>query len=434
MQQVLRDMATSDSDRGRTAQSVADWLTAGEGVEMIDLAGVQRFAWYGLPVKWSGSPDENRGVLTAAAELFDGLNLPRYAEVCRSPETEEILNAYADSDQTGLKAFRKASQRSGVDPPDLDDFVWGGVMRVEEAVAQGTAERALEAAMNEGTLVPGATGWRSMAANVTAGVLNSTHPTLPGQTHRTAIVTERLDSWLKEVEGRSPILHSLRSRHVNRLLHPVPVPEDAAERIEPIIWFLERVDEGARLTQAGYVPIAMVREGWERFSWDLGWTDRPPRTEAEVIEIHVLHLLLRRLGAVRRRGKELRLSRLGTTMRDDPRMAWRAMAGGLSDGDWSRTVAEIFTLLLLERETHDGKLEASATKIVAETGWRIDGTPPDTGAVASVWWTTRRLLMVLGGLERGGDWKSPTTTLTKFGKATLLEQIRAEATGPRSRP
>ena len=433
IQQVLKDMVASDPDRGQTAEAVAGWLTAGEGVEMIDLAGVQRFAWYSLPVKWSGSPDEHRRVLAAAAELFDRLDLPRYSAVCRSEETEEIIEAYAVSNQTGLKAFRKAYQRSGVDPPDLDDFVWGDVMGIEEAVAQGTAEGALEEAMTQGALVPGARGWKSVAADVTAGALDSPHSTLPGQTHRTAIVTERLDSWLREVEGRTK-LHALRSRHVNRLLHPIPVPEDVAERIEPITWFLGRVDEGARLTQAGYVPTAMVREGWERFSWDLGWTDRPPRTETEVIQIHVLHLLLRRLGAVRRRARDLRLSRLGDSMRDDPQVAWRTVAVGLSGGEWSRAVAEIFALLLLEGETHDRRLEARATEIIAETGWRMDGEPPDARAVASTWWETRRPLMVLGGVKRGGDLMSRTTTLTEFGEATLLEQIRAEATGPRSRP
>jgi hypothetical protein len=121
-------------------------------------------------------------------------------------------------------------------------------------------------------------------------------------------------------------------------------------------------------------------------------------------------------------------------MHDDPQVAWRVTAASLSDREWSRAVAEIFALLLLEGETHDRRLEARATEIIAETGWRMDGEPPDAGAVASTWWETRRPLMMLGGLERGGDWMSRTTTLTEFGQATLLEQIRAEATGPRSRP
>jgi len=434
IQQVLKDMVASDPGRGQTAESVVEWLTAGEGVELIDLAGVQRFAWYGLPVKWSGSPDEHRRVLAAAAELFDGLDLSRYAAVCRSSETEEVIDAYGVSNQAGLEAFSKAYQRSGIDPPDLDDFVWGHIMGIEEAIAQSNAEGALEQAMTQGTLVPGARGWRSVAAEVTTGVLDSAHPTLPGQTHRTTIVTERLDAWLREVEGHSPILHALRSRYVNRLLHPIPVPDDVAERIETITWFLGRIDEGARLTQAGYVPTAMVREGWERFSWDLGWTDRPPRTEAELVQLQEIHILLRRLGAVRRRGRDLRLSKLGVSMRDDPQVAWRVSAAGLSDGEWSRAVAEVFTLLLLEGETHDQRLESKARVIVAEAGWHSDGEPPDAMAVSATWWETGRPLRVLGGVERGGDWRSPSTTLTGFGQATLLEQIRAEATGPRSRP
>lgn len=434
IQRVLAAMVADDPERGRTAESVAEWLTAGEGVGVIDLARVQRFAWYELPMKWYGPPDQHRRVLAAAAELFDGLDLPRYAAVYRSAETAEILDAYAVSHDEGFKAFRNAYERSGVDPPDLDDFAWGDVMGIEEAVALAAAERALEEAMTQGTLAPGARGWKSVASEVTAGVLDSAHPTGPGQTHRTAIVTERLDAWLKQVERHSPTLHDLRSRHVKRLLHPIPVPVSVAERMEPVTWFLDRVDEGAPLTQAGYLPTAMVREGWERFAWDLGWTDRPPRSETEVVQVHELHRLLRRLRAVRRRGETLRLSQLGRSMRDDPQVAWRVAAGGLSDGEWPRAVAEAFTLLLLDGEDQDRVLESQVTAIVAETGWRTDGEPPDAMAVIATWWATLRPLSVLGGIERGDDWTSPTTTLTGFGETTLLEQIRAEATGPRARP
>ncbi|MEZ5176262.1 MAG: hypothetical protein R2823_08675 [Acidimicrobiia bacterium] len=434
LQRVLAEMGATDPDRGRDAEAVAEWLTAGEGVDVIDLASVQRFAWYGLPLKWFGSADRHRRVLAAAAELFGRLDLPQYAAVCQSQETAEILDAYAVSGQRGFKAFRKATERSGVDPPDLEGFAWGDVMGVEEAVAQVTAERALEEAISQGTLTPGARGWKSVAREITRAVLDSAHPTLPGQTHRTAIVTERLDAWLSRVERHSPALHRLRSRHVNQLLHPIPVPADIADRMEPITWFLDRVDEGALLTQAGYLPTAMVREGWERFSWDLGWTDRAPRSEVDVVQVHELHHLLRRLGAVRRRGPDLRLSRLGQRMRDDPHVAWRVTAAGLSDGEWPRAVAEAFTLLFLEGEEHDRELESQATAIVAEAGWQTGGEPPDASAVNSTWWETRRPLTVLGGIECGYDWRSPITTLTGFGEATLLEQIRVNATGPRSRP
>ena len=309
LQRVLAEMAADDSDAALMAESAAEWLTAGEGVGVVNRADVQRFAWYELPLKWVGPPDQHRRVLDAAAELFDRLDLSHYAAVCRSSETATIQDAYAISHHEGFKAFRAAHERSGVDPPDLEDFTWGDVMGLEEVAARATAERALEEAMTQGRLTPGASGWRAVAMVVTAGVLDSPHPALPGQTHRTAVLTERLDDWVRTMERSSPALHALRTRHVNRLLHPIPVPGEVAERIEPITWFLDGVDQGARLTQAGYLPTTLVREGWERFSWDLGWTNRPPRSETEVVQLHELHVLLRRLGAVRRRGRDLRLTR-----------------------------------------------------------------------------------------------------------------------------
>lgn len=431
---VLAEMAADDQDRAEMAEAVADWLTAGEGIERIDLAGVQRFVWYELPVKWMGNAGLRRRALEAAVELFDRLGMARYAEVCRSPVTTEIHDAYVESREKGIKAFQRAYRRSGIDPPDLDDFVWGDVMGVEEAVARRAAERALEEAMTVGRFALGARGWKSVAMEVTAAVLDAPHPDLPGQTRRTALLTERLEKWLRRLERRGPQLHALRSRHVNRLLHPIAVPADVVERIEPVSWFLDRVDQGADLTQAGYLPTAMVREGWERFAWELGWTDRPPRTEMEVIRLHELHRLLRRLGAVRRRGRVLGLSPRGRRMRNDPEASWRAVAAGLSDGDWARAVAEVFTLLQLGGDQLDEELEVPAATILGESGWHLDGEPPDTRAVATAWWTTRRPLEALGGVEGGGDWRSRTTRLTDFGEATLLEQIRVEATGPRPGP
>lgn len=121
-------------------------------------------------------------------------------------------------------------------------------------------------------------------------------------------------------------------------------------------------------------------------------------------------------------------------MRGDPEVAWRVSAAGLSDGEWPRAVAEVFTLLLLEGEQRDRELKTQATTILGEAGWHSDGEPPDTTTVASAWSVTRRPLSVLGGVAQSGDWRSPITTLTGLGEATLLEQIRAEAAGPRSRP
>jgi len=433
-ERALEAMAAADQDRADLARSTFEWMTGGEGLDRVDLAHVMEFAWYALPLKWLVPLDEHLAVVDAAGELFERLGLDRYAEVFRSSETRAILDTYQRSEQEGFEAFRAAYERSGVDPPDLDDFSWGGVMGLEEATSREAASRALEAAFVAGDLMPGARGWKSTARAITAEVLDEPHPELPVQTRRDAILTERLDGWLRLAGMRSKRLGALRSRHVKRLLHPVQTPTDIEERMAPIVWFLDRVVEGVRLTQAGYLPTAMVREGYERFGWELRWTDRPPRSESEAGEMFTLHEMLRRVGAVRRRGAGLRVTVQGREMAQNLEVAWRTVAAGLSDGDWPRAVAEVFTYLLLDGVTSQRILEARATDILGEVGWRAGNEPLDPLMVSSAWYVTSHPLRVLGGVEDDRGPRYDEMALTSFGEATLIEQIRAAATGPPSLP
>jgi len=434
IQTVLEAMEAEDPDQARRARGVIDWLTAGEDIEMIDLAAVQTFAWYALPVKWSESGEEHEETLAAAAELLERLGMPRYAAVFRSPETTAILAAYSRSRSAGRRAFRSAVKASGVGPSDLDDFAWGRVMGIEEATALHQAERALEEAMTAGELQPGKAGWKAVAREVTTRVLDSPHPDLPGNSRRTAILTERLGNWMSSAQGRSPDLHSLRSRFVKQLFEPVPVPADAAERIAPVTWLLAHALEGVRLTQAGYLPPPLVRETCERFDWDRGWSDRLPQKEIDSVELRETHGLVRRLGAVRRKGADLRTTRLGKDMLADPEVAWRRVAAGLSGGQWPTAVAEAYTLLLLDGVVLDDEIAARAARQMAGMGWWTDGQPPSADVVRSTWYDTWRPLAALGGVRRAGDWRARETHLSSFGRATLLEQVRVHATGPKSTP
>ena len=72
LQRVLAEMAADDSDVARRAKSAAEWLTAGEGAGVVNLAGVQRFAWYELPLKWVG-----RGYLNRHASGLPGRAMPQ---------------------------------------------------------------------------------------------------------------------------------------------------------------------------------------------------------------------------------------------------------------------------------------------------------------------------------------------------------------------
>lgn len=427
--QALADMKAVDAHKAELAETVVESMTGGQSIEIIDLAGVQRFAWYTLPLKWMVSPDHRHEALEAGADLLDRLGLAGYAELLRSPLTAGIHGDYARSDDAGIKTAEAAYRASGIAPPDVDAFVWGEVTGGEEAASRNAAERELEQAMDSGQMTPGARGWKKTAVEVTTAVLDGPHPEIPGQTRRTAILTERLEFWLRNAQ-HSPDLHSMRSDQANRLLHPIAVPADLAKGMEPVVWFLEWIGQGAELTQAGYLPTAMVREGWERFRWDRGWTDQPPQKEIDLTQIYVLHLLLRRMGALQKRHRKLLVTKLGHSMLEDLERTWRMVAAQLSESAWHRAVAEVYTLLMLDGESLDRTLETRATRILGESGWQSDGEPPDSRTVLRSWYDTRHPLEVFGGVAGSGDWTSRTTDLTQFGEAMLLEQIRADATGP----
>jgi len=75
-----------------------------------------------------------RHLAMALGRVLDLVGLPRYAAICRSPETDAVLAAYERDDREGFAAFRRAEERSGVHPPDLPELTWGPAMGMQEAV------------------------------------------------------------------------------------------------------------------------------------------------------------------------------------------------------------------------------------------------------------------------------------------------------------
>jgi hypothetical protein len=121
--------------------------------------------------------------------------LPRYAAICGGPETAAVLQAYERSDQEGFRAFRRAQERSGVEPPDLPGpplwFAWGPVMGEQEAGAFSVAA-ALELAVAGGGLRPGARGWRAAQQAVACQHLATPRPELDGHSWLELVAAERL--------------------------------------------------------------------------------------------------------------------------------------------------------------------------------------------------------------------------------------------------
>jgi hypothetical protein len=434
LEAALADMRRDDPDAAEHAEGVWGWVAGEDGVDAITLSRVQRFAWYDLSVKWMVDDRERMDVLASGAALFDALGLDRYATLFRSSQTADIVAAHGRSHNEGLKAFQKAFEASGISPPDLDDFAWGNMMAPEENSAHMAVCWQLEQAMNDGRMTPGSRGWRAAAKAITTEVLDSDHPDIPGQSWRSAILTERIENSIRPLERRSPELHALLSGTVNRLLSPIPPPPDLDQHLAPAMWFLDYVGDGVKMTGAGYLPTAMVRSGADRFGWDKGWSDDPPQKESDSMELGTLHQLLLDAGAVRHRKEFARRTMVGSRMLEDPEYAWRTIAGSLTPYPWLAAVAQTYTLLLLSGEDDDDALCDRAHTILVDFGYRSGDELPDRWDVYSAWGHVRRPLEVLDGLERVGRYPDRKFVLDPFGEAMLLERLRLDITGPMRYP
>ena len=332
-------------------------------------------------MKWFVELDEKLRVTAALAQVLDLLQLPRYAVICRSRTTREILAAYQTSTAHGLAAFRRAAASSGILPPDLPDFEWGAVMGWQEAAARSSTADFLEVAVDGGDLVPGRRGWKARQQELTRAHLDTPQPDLLGQTLAQVILTERAESWvnLRRSETRRRILAPI----ANRLLHPAEVPTaTAADPLPPLRWLVDQLDGGIALTQTGNLNRAFVQHSADRFGWDFS---RPPRTEDDLFGLHQLRRLAQRL-----------------------------------DAD----------------EVPGSQINAAVGLAAAEEGFRDGrtGEPPDEHHVSWAVHAASSMCRALGLLAAGRDWSDRGYGLTDTGKATALAALRARATGPRTIP
>jgi hypothetical protein len=431
---ALARLRAEDERLGGDAEAALNSLTWDEGLETITQYGLQAFLWYELPRKWMTDLEGRRHLAMALGRLLDLVGLPRYAAICRSPETDTVLEAHERGGREGFAAFRRAEERSGVHPPELPEFTWGPVMGMREASAFWSTAAALELAITGGQLRPGSRGWRAAQQAIARRHLAAARPELDGRTWLEVVLDERVEEWAR---SRGQARQALVDPLIARLRDgPVEVPAGAAEAVAPLRWLLARAGEGVALTQKGNLARPVVLEAVERFGWQP--LPNPPRGEDDVFELWVLRDLARDLGAVRRSGRRLVATHAGHALAGDAEALWRAVAGRLGSGDdFSAIVTELTLALLLDTgEILEAELVERVRAAVVGEGWhdRATGEPPDPQAVQRQLADPLRLLGVLGLSREGGTWRARTVALMGVGRATALEALRARASGPRPDP
>jgi hypothetical protein len=254
---ALALLAVEDPAAADDAQAVLEWIAGDYGLELVTQHRVQNFCWYELPVKWMTGPGGHARVVAALARAFDLLQMPRYAAICRSATTRDILAAYQAGTEKGTAAFRRAVTASGITPPDLPGFTWGAGMGSHEAGAWTSATELLELAVASGDLVPGARGWKARQQELVRAHLDAPREELLGQPLAAVIVSERAEAWVSR--WRSPTRQKLAAAVANRLLHPAQLPaEAAADPLPRWRWLLGQLADGIPLTQAGNLSRAFV--------------------------------------------------------------------------------------------------------------------------------------------------------------------------------
>lgn len=153
-----------------------EWMVGEDGaISDLDAHTLETFLWYGLPTKWGIEPDDRLQLCVGLATALQAAGRSELAGRCTDAQTAAVHEAFDDSVDAGMTAFRVAADRSPSTPPDLapagDDpgLAWGPIMGMVEASARAAVGEALGEAWEAGRLTPGTRGWRGAAADRSRG-------------------------------------------------------------------------------------------------------------------------------------------------------------------------------------------------------------------------------------------------------------------------
>jgi len=442
LRHAVATLAEHDDDGAQAAESALDWMGwQREGPLLLRRYDVQLFAWYTLPRKFLAPLEDKREAAAAVARLLERLGgrAATYADVCRSPETDDLLRAWESDDPAVWRTFRNLLDGSGLEPPDTDLLAWGQVMGPVEAGVREQVSIALEEAIEDGRLTLGAAGFRRRQAQVADAALREPCDWVDVMTRLEAVQAERLERWLDPRSRRGPercVIVGSVAAMIGAGARRID-PESARAAVGPALWLLDRAQDAIALTQTGALSRAFVRAMVEQWpEWWYADASGPPNREDDVALLHELHALLRAGRLIRRKARTVVITARGRELRDDPAKLLAALAGQLLAGESFRAAcAELAGALIVGgAEAHD--IDGLAGRIhpaIAEQGWRSPDGPVSRSHVAWMTADVVRAAEALGLLARAPGvaprWRG-SLVLTEAGRFGLIAGLRARALAP----
>src|SRR5262245_22831964 len=325
--EALQTLAREDPAVADDAKAALRWLTSGGGLETISLLRLQEFLWYVLPTSWPVQASGHMAVARALARLLTLAGMERYGDVCASAETEQIIASYARAHDDGIAAYSKALAASHAAPPDTDLLAWSTAMGPEERAAYDACAAAIELAVAARELRVGVSGWKTKRTALVERWLTRPSDEPGTDTWLSRISAERIDEWAHGHPGERA---QMARRVVPRLLEPPVLP---GQPLPTLRWLLQHADAGLRLTARHYVAPALVGEAAGMF----GWGGPGPGTRHQELDVYPLHTLRgmaqHEMGAVRRSGTSLVLTRTGRLMSEDAAVRWHIGTAALIGPD-----------------------------------------------------------------------------------------------------
>jgi hypothetical protein len=392
------------------------WFGADEPGPSVEISrhDLQQFVHYTLPRKFLIGVEEHVAVARALGDALEHLGAPAaYAELCRSPETIELLRLWAIDADAAFARFSSFTEASGLEPPDVEELRWQAVMGPAEAMARDAVTLALERALESGDERP--------AATIVRAALAEPDPDGRHASRLLAVQAERIDRW---AGWRSTSRRALLEPVVGELLD-VQVPDWPADDV--LDWLLDEARAGLALTERGALSRALcVEVAQRRPDWTWG---KPPRSETDVANLASLHAALRGSGLVRRRGRRLLATKRAAGLSPGARRL--RLLEHLMDGDsFQAAVAELTFAALLQDEVD---VRARVAEVIDEAGWRSDSGPLPVYAVPSTVTDVLHVLLAIGAAE-GGAVSHDRCRLTEHGRAIVLRALHTRALRPSPPP
>ena len=210
---------------------------------------------------------------------------------------------------------------------------------------------------------------------------------------------------------------------------PCPAPDPTV--VEPYRWLLARIGDGVRLTQAGYLPPALVEETMCSLGWDDDWIGKLNR-EDQTYPVWELRDLARRMGLLRKHRGVLLRTVVGRRLTDDPAGLWWHLADRLPP---ARTEVEqlagvLFLLAVAAGRPRPHALVAEGLTALGLVDSATLQPPSELDAVGLTrdTWAVFRQLGLLPGRPR--DDAPPGPAAVQFARAALIGRDAADPPAP----